>query len=195
MEDQYRQRIAQDVKTARDLLSAHGIRNSLFAYPYGEYNRIVVEEVKKLGYDILFSQNPGVTWRGADRNRLDRMAIVGENISLAEFKNKLTRLPLGARMLEPRETVWRERGIEGIRVQLTEPSAYLDGQINLFLSEKGRLPARYDSVTGELVFRDFITLERPLNRIIVTAMEKSTGRFGFMSWLLLKEDAGGRLAP
>lgn len=186
--DDYRGRVRREIETTRRLLADHGIANDLFAYPYGEYNRVVVEELDRAGYGLLFSQNPGVAFRGADRTRIDRMAIVGGNMTLEAFREKLSRRPLPAEREEPKRV--RHKGtIDRIRIHLRHPERYHPGQINLFLSERGRLDPVYDRRAGRLEVPGPIPLTRDLNRIIVTAREKETGRFGMQSWLLLREEA------
>lgn len=185
-ESQYRRRIREEITTAAIILKKHAIKNNIFAYPYGEYNPIIVEELKKAGYDLMFSQNPGVAWYGADKTRIDRMAIVGENISQLKFEGKLSRFPLKAAIKEPSGTFYKKE-IAKISIRIAEPLKYLPGQVNLFLSEKGRLDYSYNRETGELYVDGPIVLTRSLNRIILTAREIKTGRFGMMSWLLLRD--------
>jgi len=180
----YRQRVRNDVASAARILKEHGISTSLFAYPYGEYNDVVIQVLGELGYELMFSQNPGVAFTGANRTRLDRMALVGENLSPQAFRDKLSRLPLSADLLEPNEGT-HSGSISGVTVRLKEPAAYDPGQINVFLSERGRLAHRYDPEDGRITFPGPIRLERGLNRIIVTAREKERGKFGMMSWLIL----------
>jgi len=152
----YRARVRREIVTARDRLARHGISNPYFAYPYGEYNDVVRDEVRRAGYDLAFSQNPGVAYAGCDRMRVDRMAIVGGNMTLEAFRKKLSRLPLEARRELP-AAVRHDGSIPGIRLRIAEPDRYRPGQVNLFLSEKGRLDHRYDRSTGldVLVRRDF----------------------------------------
>ncbi len=182
----YRKRIRDEVTTAARILEKHEIKNNIFAYPYGEYNDIIAEELKEMGYDLMFSQNPGVAWFGTDKTRIDRMAIVGENISLVKFDEKLSRLPLKATIKEPSGTFYKDK-IARIFIRIAEPLKYFPGQVNLFLSEKGRLDYSYNRTTGELNVDGPIVLTRTLNRIILTAREIETGRFAMMSWLLLRE--------
>jgi len=182
--DTYRRRVQDDVKAAAAVLGEHGISNTLFAYPYGEYNDTVVEVLQGLGYDVMFSQNPGVAYAGADRTRVDRMALVGENVSVDAFREKLSRLPLSAELMEPEEGV-HSGTISGVKIRLNNPGAYDPGQVNVFLSEKGRLEHRYLPESGVITYPGPLGLERGLNRIIVTARERTTRKFGMMSWLLL----------
>ena len=184
MPEEYRRRVRDDVASAAGILEKHGISTSLFAYPYGEYNDIVIDVLKELGFELMFSQNPGVAFTGANRTRLDRMALVGENVSLDSFRDKLSRLPLSADLLEPKEGT-HSGTIPGVSVRLKEPGTYDPGQVNVFISERGRLPHRYNPEDGLLTFPGPVRLERGLNRIIVTAREKERGRFGMMSWLIL----------
>ncbi len=185
-ESKYRRRIREEVTTAARILEKHKIKNRLFAYPYGEYNAIMVEELKAMGYDLMFSQNPGVAWYGADKTRVDRMAVVGEDISRTKFGEKLSRLPLRATIKEPAGSFFYDEKLAKISIRIAEPLKYFPGQVNLFLSEKGRLDHFYDRKTGELYVDGPMVLTRPLNRIILTAREMETGRFGMMSWLLLR---------
>jgi len=189
--DAYRVRVRDEIGTAHRLLKDHGIENDLFAYPYGEYNRVVVEELNRAGYRLLFSQNPGVTFTGADRTRIDRMAIVGGNMTLEAFKEKLSRRPLSA-VRETPPQVWHGGSLDRIRVRIEKPGLYRAGQVNLFLSEIGRLDAHYDPETGFVDVPGPIPLSRDLNRIILTAREKESGLFGMQSWLLLREETDSR---
>jgi len=185
----YRARIRGDIEKARAVLKDHGISNRIFAYPYGEYNDTAKSVLSELGYDLAFSQNPGVAFAGADRLRVDRMAIVGENQTTEAFADKLSRQPLHAQLLEPSDTT-HSGSISGIKVRIFEPENYEAGQINVFLSEKGRLQHQYDPAKGLITFPGPIFLERNLNRIIVTARERKSRRFGMMSWLVLASTMG-----
>jgi len=185
-ENSYKERVREEISKAESILGLHGISNSFFAYPYGEYNRVITGVLKDMGYKFMFSQNPGVAYAGCDKTRISRMAIVGGEMPVKEFALKLSRLPLLAVKTEP-EDVEHEGVLSGIELKIANPGDYLPGQVNLFVSELGRLEPVYDRKTGILKVNGPIRLERYLNRIILTAREKESRRFGMASWLLLRQ--------
>lgn len=185
-EKSYRARMREEISKAESILGLHGISNGFFAYPYGEYNRVITGELEDMGYKFMFSQDPGVAFAGCDKTRISRMAIVGGDMPIKEFALKLSRMPLLAVKAEPKEIEHRGE-LSGIELKIANPGDYLSGQVNLFVSELGRLEPVFDRKTGILKVNGPIRLERYLNRIILTAREKDSGRFGMASWLLLRQ--------
>lgn len=183
-EGAYRERVRGEISKAESILELHGISNSLFAYPYGEYTRVITGELKAMRYNLLFSQDPGVAFSGCDKTRISRMAIVGGDLQISEFALKLSRLPLEASRTEP-QSILHEGELSGLQLKIANPDNYLPGQVNLFVSELGRLEPVYDRKTGILRVEGPIRLERYLNRIILTAREKKSQRYAMASWLLL----------
>jgi hypothetical protein len=57
----------------------------------------------------------------------------------------------------------------------------------MFLSERGRLNARYDPVTGIIRCNDSIRLTRDMDRIIVTAL-RPDGSYAMNSYLIVPPD-------
>jgi peptidoglycan/xylan/chitin deacetylase (PgdA/CDA1 family) len=59
-----------------------------FAYPYGSYNNLIVDLVKKAGYKLAFSTNPGVDLHSSEQFFLKRVTVSGFD-TLETFKAKL----------------------------------------------------------------------------------------------------------
>ena len=73
---------ADDETNAADIAKATarfveelGRQPSLFAYPYGEYSRMLHDTVRAAGFAAAFGQHSGVAWQGGDRYALPRFAL------------------------------------------------------------------------------------------------------------------------
>ena len=182
----YEERLSRDTLRARDLLRSHGIDNDWYAYPYGEWTPRFEGALLSLGYRMLFSQNPGVASPGGNVGTpVPRMAIVGGEVALDDFKRQLSRLPLHAELLQP-SPGWTEGTITGIEISIPGLASWGTGEVNLFVSEKGRLDPAVDVGGGIIRLDGPIILDRTLNRIIVSARDRATGNYRLKSWLLLK---------
>jgi len=71
-----------------------GIRPTLFAYPYGEYDDAMREIVKGQGFDAAFGQQSGVAHSRADRYALPRFTLSDPYGSIERFRLAAQSLPL-----------------------------------------------------------------------------------------------------
>ncbi len=72
--------IHQDTKKAYDLFEKHlGFKPKYYAYPYGEYNQEVENEIKKFNFDMILNQNSGSVKQNSDRFNIERIALVGKS--------------------------------------------------------------------------------------------------------------------
>ena len=62
-----------------------GEKPSVFAYPYGEYSRELIEVLKKRGYEFAFTQDLGVVGNCTDRYLIPRIPVVGSWSSKDRF--------------------------------------------------------------------------------------------------------------
>ena len=89
----WRQRIKEEILTAKRLLSKHGLGSNLFAYPYGEYD----EETLKLVADLKmlgFGQQSGAVGPNSNPLILPRFPLAGIYVNADAFKDKLGSLPM-----------------------------------------------------------------------------------------------------
>ena len=181
---------AEEVKRetlgSKDVLEknlGHPVR--YFAYPFGQYDERVRSVVKKAGFRLMLSSDPGSVGQGAEFDRIPRQAIVGSEMNLKDFVRKLETPPLEVTGRHPLPGTLPSRTIPGISITIKNPGAYEPSQINMFLSEKGRLDARFDTKTGVLSLMGPVHLTRKTNRIIVSARRKNDGLFAMDSFLIV----------
>lgn len=78
------------VESKRVVESLTGKPCTLFAYPYGKFNDIVVEEAKAAGFLAAVTVREGLVSRKSDLFRLRRNAV-DSSTSMAEFRGKISR--------------------------------------------------------------------------------------------------------
>jgi len=181
----YRQWLSEDlVKSGRTLLQRLGVRPNFLAVPYGEYSRELLDEAKKLGYDAILSQDPGAAGPETSPFLIPREPILGRDWStLKHFETILERedLPIGD-LVPPLGRLQDNPAVFSARVH--HPDRYRPGSFSIYVSQYGWLPARLD---GDLVRVDNPgTLSRRLNRVMVSAREKESGRTALRTWLLVR---------
>ncbi len=178
--------VRDDLSKAQRAFADHQMANDLLAYPYGEYNEIVLQVVEELGFELVFSQDEGSVDEYTDPRLIPRVAIVGANLDVERFVFKLNLAPLHVADVQPAEVDLKRNPPSAFSLRLLEPQRYRPGIINMFLSEWDRLAAQYDAKTGVLTFVVQDTLTRPMNRLIVTARERDSGHFSMFSRLYFR---------
>ncbi|GAB4254551.1 MULTISPECIES: polysaccharide deacetylase family protein [Deferrisoma] len=181
--EEYRSRVRVEFARSAERFQAHGLEPRWVAYPYGEYGPAVLEACRELGFRLGFTQDPGAVPPGGDPFRIPRFAVVGSLADLGTFQERMTYGALLLRDLEPPPGPLAAADVPRFAGRLVEPERYEPG-VNLFVSEAGRLDARYDAATGRFEAPGF-RLTRRINRVLVSARERATGRFALASWLLV----------
>jgi peptidoglycan/xylan/chitin deacetylase (PgdA/CDA1 family) len=82
-----------------------GHKPTLFAYPYGEYNRAIRDQVAGLGFAGAFGTQGGVVFAGADRFQLPRMAMNEAYGGIDRLRLVASALPLPVADLAPADPV------------------------------------------------------------------------------------------
>ncbi len=82
-----------------------GIRPEIFAYPYGEYNNMVVEVVKQSGFKAAFGQNSGIMHSDDNFFELPRFAFNENYGSIDRLKLAIDGLPLKVKDITPDDMV------------------------------------------------------------------------------------------
>lgn len=186
-EKEYRQWIHTDLVHSVTVLKEKLGKNPVFfALPYGEYNRLVMEEARAIGYEAIFTQNPGSVSDQTDVYAIPREPILGKEwSSLKHFEKILERVDLPLADMKP--NIEPVRGIpEVFGARLLDPNRYVPGSFGIYVSELGWLPARLD---GDFLYiRNQKPLHRRLNRVMISARERESGRTAVRFWLLLKPE-------
>ena len=89
-------------------LAELGIRPTLFAYPYGEYNLDVIDLVKAAGFEAAFGQNSGVAHGYDGFFELPRFAMNEQYGNRERLELAINGLPLKVSEIVPADVVLRE---------------------------------------------------------------------------------------
>lgn len=193
-DEDWEQRVATDIQTAQNRLHDQlGVRPTLFAYPYGEYNDALRAIVRSMGLDA-FGQHSGPVWQAADFTALPRFPMASLYASMRTFPNKVNSRPLpitGAFPLDPVVPLdeWQPaltlvfRADVGNREQLT---CYLNGSPEVSYEW-------LDQPQGAVVITPKGRLNVGRNRTNCTLpSERSTGAYGWYShnWIRRASDGG-----
>jgi len=187
-ESRYRQWIGADLRKSADILAARlGARPKTFAIPYGEYNRIVLDEAIKVGYDAILTQDPGVVGSATSCFQIPREPILGNEWSTMDhFKMVLGRKDLPLREHQPPLVPLRDGKPFHLSARLLHPQQYQPSSLSIYVTEFGWLPV---TLNGDTLTTDRpISLRRRLNRVAVKGKERADGRTAIRFWMLVRPD-------
>ena len=85
-----------------------GSRPKIFAYPYGEYNLEVLEQVKTHGFTAAFGQHSGVAHKSLGLYELPRFAMNEKYGDMERFLLAINALPMPISDLSPKDPVLYE---------------------------------------------------------------------------------------
>lgn len=92
-------KVYQDTQKAYEMFSKKlGFKPRSYAYPYGEYNKTVQDEIKKFNFDYILNQSTGTVNANSDIYDIQRIALVGD----VNLKQKLRYKTLDAVWEEPK---------------------------------------------------------------------------------------------
>jgi peptidoglycan/xylan/chitin deacetylase (PgdA/CDA1 family) len=183
-EDQYRNWISGDlVKSSMTMIKKLGSGPRFFAIPYGEHNQQVIEEARKLGYEAIMTQDPGSISQHSDLFLLPREPILGNDWStMKHFEEILERVDLPSRDLTP-----LPGKISGppssYGATILDLDRYKPSSFKIYVSELGWQNATIDG--DRISIPGGSKLTRRLNRVMIKAREKGTGRTAVKTWLLV----------
>jgi len=192
----WRARVEKEIADAEQrILQEIGEAPKLLAYPYGEYNRVVLEITGALGY-AGFGQHSGPLAAYSDLRALPRFPFGGPYGERQDFLLKIRSLPMpleGGPQSIRRETTdghpLEDIILHGPSVRpkliLRLETGFPAGRVSCFATGQGQIPvvALESSVTTQA--------ERPLgpgrSRYNCTAPAAETGRFYWISqpWIVL----------
>lgn len=183
---EYRRWIREDLGHGFKILGERlGRKPRYFAIPYGEYNSIVLEEAKGAGYEAVFSQDPGPVSNDTDIFCIPREPILGKEwASLPHFISILSRADLPISEMVPAVAPHRlTTPSPVIGARLLHPERYDQSSFGIYISEFGWQQASYEN--GFVFIKNTRPFTRRLNRIMISAREKESGRLAVHVWLVL----------
>lgn len=188
-QQQWRQRIIRDIKTAQQRLTQElGAEPAqaprLFAYPYGEYTLALAKILHELGY-TAFGQQSGAIGAASDRQTLPRYPMAEDYAAMDSFITKVNSLPLVLRNIAPSEPLTTER--QPILTLTLADNDIEQQQLSCYVSGQGRTEITWlDSVAG----RFSIQAQQPLaigrQRYNCTAPATNSQRYYWFSqpWII-----------
>ncbi|NJC88804.1 MAG: chitin deacetylase [Desulfuromonas sp.] len=182
----WRARVKAEIRNSQEVLTARlGHAPRLFAYPYGEFSRELIEVVRELGFVAAVGQQSGVMGRGQDLFALPRFPAGGGYGSLGEFRDRLRFRALPLKVLAPADTlvdapnppVWRV-ALDIGRIDPRTLRCYVPGQP----------PARVtavDPAAGIYEIRAVAPLTDRRSKYTLTATDRQ-GNWGWYSQLWVR---------
>ena len=102
----WRRRVKGEIEQAQqELLSRVGWAPRLFAYPYGEFSRELIEVVREVGFLGAVGQQSGVMGRGQDLFALPRFPAGGGYGGSGEFRDRLRFRAMPLQVLSPGDSL------------------------------------------------------------------------------------------
>jgi peptidoglycan/xylan/chitin deacetylase (PgdA/CDA1 family) len=184
---EYRESIRLDFDKSYNIMSEQlGEKPRFLALPYGEYNQIVIDEAKKIGYEAVFSQDPGVVSADTDLLRIPREPILGnEWASIGHFEKIMTRNDLPFSEMTPSLDPLLDNSPSKFSVRLSYPDRYRKGTLGIYISELGWKQGKLDG--DVLTVYNEKELSRRQNRIAVSGSEKKSGRIAIRYWMIIRD--------
>jgi peptidoglycan/xylan/chitin deacetylase (PgdA/CDA1 family) len=151
------------------------------AYPYGDYNRTVIERARLAGYDSAVITESGPIRRGDDVLQLRRFAITKET-SFEEYRRRLgaSRTQVAATTPAPGSVLKSSDPV--ISAKLVDFEKLDPRSVGMAVLEQGLTPFSYNPSDGtiSLVVRD--QLEQNHQQVVVWGRDRTTGQRVEASW-------------
>lgn len=184
-EDAYRGWIREDLyKNSGIIQEKLGTKPRFFAIPYGEYNQPLIDEVRQIGYEAILPQDPGSISQSTDPYLISREPILGQEwASMKHFKKILNRVDLPISDITPAYGDVEETPAS-FGARILDPDRYISSSFKIYVSELGWLVPQLE---GNLLSAPGNRkLLRRINRVMIKAQEKESGRTAVRSWLLFR---------
>jgi peptidoglycan/xylan/chitin deacetylase (PgdA/CDA1 family) len=181
----YRAWIRADLAASTKILSEElDERPRFFAVPYGEYNVIVLDEIRSFGYEAIILQDPGSVSSDTDPLAIPREPILGnEWATMEHFRDVLERVDLPIRREVPSAGQLSENTPKRFGAHLLYPERYVPGSIGIYVTELGWQQATVEDDFASIMNSN--TLKSRINRVAVSAREKESGRTAVRFWMLV----------
>ncbi len=179
--DKYVEMIEKDTMKAEERIEKlTGQKPAFYAFPYGEYNKVYIKTLKKLGFKALFSQDDSAVSPLTSPSLIPRKPVVGSWSKMKKFERMLKKEPLPVIKHQPPIGYIKTDTIN-IKAVIENPENYKSCQI--YISEKGWMRAK--KVENIVKLTKPIKITRWKNRISVECYDKKTKRFANYIWMII----------
>ncbi len=184
----YRAWISGDLVKSMALFSRElGDTPRFFALPYGEYNQLVIEEAKALGYEAVLNQDPGAVSSNSDLYYLPRQPILGDEwASMAHFEKILRLADFPVTDLTPHPQQLANAMVTRFQVSMVNPEDYIPGSFGFWVSGLGWHQGQREG--DNLYFTTDKPLQRPISRVVVSGREAKGRKLATRTWMLIHPD-------
>jgi peptidoglycan/xylan/chitin deacetylase (PgdA/CDA1 family) len=179
------------VESRRVLEKETGHRVRFLAYPYGDYDHYLTASVAKAGYDAALTCDYGRVSRGTDPYRYKRV-VIDKSMDFATFRHYLGARPLPIQDVTPLPGSLLDPGQMMISARIPNYQTLEPKSVGIaLLSMTGTLPYSYDSQSGLISLMVNEGLQGTLQRALVWATERKSGRRVEASWTFRLPDVFG----
>lgn len=188
----WEQRVASDIQQAQNRIEQElGVRPTLFAYPYGEYNLALKLIVSSMGM-TAFGQQSGPLWRQADFAALPRFPMASFFALMRTFPNKVDSLPLPITGAFPTDPVVPLDEWQPSLMLVFRPGVTNTHQLTCFMNGSPEVNYQWlDQPPGAVLITPKGRLNVGRNRTNCTLPIGDSGRFGWYSHNWIRREADG----
>jgi len=192
-EKQYREWLQREMLESRRILEKQTSRPLRFlAYPYGDCDHYLTAEVAKAGYDAALTCEYGRVTRGMNPFRLKRV-VIEKKMDFTTFRHYLGARPLPLEAMTPPPGQVLDPGqVVTISARIPNHESLDPKSVGMALvSMTGTLPYSYDAQNGLISLIVSEGLKGTLQRALVWATERKSGRRVEASWTFRLPDIFG----
>lgn len=197
-DQQYGEWIQRELAESKRLLEKNtGKKVQFLAYPYGDYDDKLVEQVSKAGYTAALTCDFGLVKKGSDPLRMKRF-VIDDRMDFAEFRRYLGAQPMQLAEASPK-TGTVNPAARVITAKIPDPAKVDPKSVGMALLSLGSMvPYSYDARSGSvsLVLQDAISsLKSKTHRAVVWATDLKTGKRVEATWTFRLDDPAAPKPP
>lgn len=188
---QYAEWIQRELAESKRILEKQtGKKVQFLAYPYGDYDDKLTEQVEKAGYKAALTCDFGVVRKGSDPLRMKRF-VIDDRMDFAEFRRYLGATPMQLAETTPKPGVV-DPTAKVISAKIPNHQNVDPHSVGMALLSLGSMvPYSYDARSGaiSLVLQDAISsLKTKTHRAVVWATDMKTGKRIEATWVFRLPD-------
>jgi peptidoglycan/xylan/chitin deacetylase (PgdA/CDA1 family) len=177
--------LERELKESKRILEKETGREVRFlAYPYGDYDKKVRENVARAGYEAALTCEYGQVKRGSDPMRMKRVAIE-KSMDFATFRHLLGagNLMVAEETPQPGRLIDDPNALVTVTAKIANPKAVDPKSVGMALmSVAGAVPYAYDPQTGSISLTITEALKGTFQRALVWATDLKSGKRIEASW-------------
>ncbi|MDO3376601.1 polysaccharide deacetylase family protein [Geoalkalibacter halelectricus] len=176
----WRERMREDLERSQQAFQRHlGFAPKLFAYPYGEYSRALVELVRELGFEAAAAQHSGVVSSHSDLFALPRFPMGGVFATEDGFRDKVRMKALPVLAAQPDDPILVGENPPWLTLRIDPEGAADYTRLNFFVRGQAQSDIVLDPATPGLVR---VRADEPLSARRTSYTLTAPGKDGRWHW-------------